>query len=69
MWILMIGTWWFSPWCGDEGPTQQQTFTKPLLRPRAVQALWSLGTVILVDPRGSEEKNFHSQTPSVLEIL
>lgn len=70
MWILMVGTWWFSPRLGSEGPTQQQTCKKLLLLTRAVvQADWSLGIVILADPWGMEEKNFHSQTPSVLEIL
>lgn len=49
---------------------QQQTCKKLLLLTRAVvQADGSLDTVILADPRGREEKYFHSQTPSVLEIL
>lgn len=70
MWTLMVGAGWFSPWLGVEGPVQQQTCKKLLLLTRAVgQADRSLGTAVLADPRGREEKNFHSQTPSVLEIL
>lgn len=70
MWILMVGTWWVSPPLWVEGPAQQHTCRKLLLLTRAVvQADWSLDTVILADSRGIEEKNFHSQTPSVLEIL